>query len=402
MSTQPFTVLCLASYEKGQEFMRECKRQGARVFLLTSQSIAGADWPRESLDDIFLIPDKDKEWNRQDVIYGVSYMARNHRIDRIVPLDDFDVETGAALREHLRIGGMGDTTARYFRDKLAMRVRAKEAAIAVPDFVHVLHYDALREFMKRVPGPWLVKPRMQASALGIKKIHHEEELWRHLDHLGDKQSFYLMERFVEGDVYHVDSVISERAVVFACASKYGKPPMHVAHQGDVFTTKTLSPTSAEAKAVLKANKTVLQTLGLVRGVSHTEFIMGKDGTVYFLETSARVGGANIAELVEAATGVNLWREWAKIECEQGEKSYMPPIAEKNTAALLISLAKQEHPDMSAYNDPEVWWKMNRKHHAGLIVTSPKASRVDELLESYLQRFYNDFFTTAPLPDKATN
>jgi biotin carboxylase len=211
-----------------------------------------------------------------------------------------------------------------------------------------------------------------------------------------------MERFVEGDVYHVDSIISERDVVFACASKYGKPPMHVAHQGDVFTTKTLSSSSAEAKAVLKANKFVLQTLGLVRGVSHTEFIMAPNGTVYFLETSARVGGANIGELVEAATGVNLWREWAKIECEQGEKSYTPPKAEKNTAALLISLAKQEHPDLSAYNDPEVWWKMKRRYHAGVIVRSPKAARVDELLESYLHRFYNDFFTTAPLPEKATN
>jgi len=36
---------------------------------------------------------------------------------RVVTLEDFDVEKVAALREHLRIPEMGDTTTRYFRDK---------------------------------------------------------------------------------------------------------------------------------------------------------------------------------------------------------------------------------------------------------------------------------------------
>ncbi|HMZ80758.1 MAG TPA: ATPase, partial [Acidobacteriota bacterium] len=149
--SRPLTILCLASYEKGQEFMRECKRQGCRAFLVTSESIADADWPRESLDDIFLIPDDNKKWKRDDVIKGISYLARTQLIDRIVALDDFDVETAAALREHLRIPGMGDTTARYFRDKLAMRVKARDSGIPVPEFVHALNYDQIRDYMERVP-----------------------------------------------------------------------------------------------------------------------------------------------------------------------------------------------------------------------------------------------------------
>ena len=60
----------------------------------------------------------------------------------------------------------------------------------------------------------------------------------------------------------------------------------------------------------------MSAFGLVRGVAHTEFIKShNDGQFYFLETAARVGGANIAEMVEAATGINLWSEWAKIELE---------------------------------------------------------------------------------------
>src|SRR3982750_1874432 len=169
--SRPLTILCIASYEKGEEFMRECKRQGCRVLLLTSESIARADWPRESLDEIYLIPDDNKKWKLDDVIKGVSYLARTESIDRIVPLDDFDLETAAALREHLRVPGMGQTTTRYFRDKLAMRLRAQEAGIPVPDFVHFLNYQKLSEYKKKVPPPWLLKPRFEASATGIQKLN---------------------------------------------------------------------------------------------------------------------------------------------------------------------------------------------------------------------------------------
>src|SRR5207253_5791182 len=119
-------ILCLASFEKGAEFMREAKRQGWRVLLLTVPSLEHADWPRESVDEIFYMPDL---YDEGAVIRGVSYLARSQPIDRIAALDDFDVEMGAALREHLAIPGLGATIARRFRDKLMMRTVAAAAGI---------------------------------------------------------------------------------------------------------------------------------------------------------------------------------------------------------------------------------------------------------------------------------
>jgi predicted ATP-grasp superfamily ATP-dependent carboligase len=377
--------------------MREAKRQGCRVFLITVQSLEKSNWPRESLDDIFFMPDG---YLRDDIIKGVSYLARTMKIDRIVALDDFEIETGAALREHLRVPGMGDTTARYFRDKLAMRMKAKSEGILVPEFVHALNYDAMKEYMERVPPPWVLKPRSEASAIGIKKINADYELWPVLDALGDKQSYYVLEKYIPGDVYHVDSIISERQILFAAPNKYAAPPMNVAHEGGVFITKSLPRDSEEAAGLLEVNERLIKALGLVRGVTHAEFIRGKeDGKFYFLETAARVGGANIAEMVEAATGINLWREWARVEICLDEKPYQLPPQRHDYSGIIISLAKQEKPDLSAYTDPEIVWRMDKKHHAGLIVASPDPKRVDELLNSYAERFVNDFLAVAPLPDK---
>jgi biotin carboxylase len=389
----PLTVVCLASYEKGHDFLRACHRQGCQVILITRDKLSPGGWPRDSIAEFFTMPDLA---DRQAVINAVSYLARTRQIDRIVPLDDYDVETAAALREHLRVPGMGDTTARYFRDKLAMRVQAREKGILVPDFVPVLNYDQIRAFMEQVPPPWMLKPRSEAATVGIHKVSHAEEFWRLLDGLGDRQSYYVLERFVFGHVYHVDAIVSEREVVWAEAHQYHTPPMRVTHEGGIFVSRTLPRETADVQTLQALMRELISALGFVRGVTHTEFIKGhEDGRFYFLETAARVGGAHIADMVEAATGVNLWAEWSNIEIAGSTQPYVLPPYRQDYAGIIISLARQEYPDTSAYNDPEIVWRLNQENHAGLIIASPDSARIEALLDSYISRFYADFHASAP-------
>ena len=216
----PPTMLCLAGYEKGHAFLREAKRQGCRVLLLTSLSLKDkAKWPMESIDEIFYMEDDNKVWNRDNTLRGVSYLARTVEIDTVVALDDFDLELAATIREHLRIPGLGETSTRFFRDKLAMRMQAREAGLNVPDFVHILNNDRIAAFTQSVPPPWVLKPRLMAGAIGIKKVHSAAELWPHIEALGDERSFCLLERYVPGDIFHVDSVVYDGELRFACASQ---------------------------------------------------------------------------------------------------------------------------------------------------------------------------------------
>jgi biotin carboxylase len=403
LSSSPLTILCIASYEKGHEFLRECKRQGCTVLLLTSESLMNAaNWPRESIDDIFYMPDVNKKWNLQHTILAVSHLGRNRRIDRIVPLDDFDLETAAALREHTRISGMGETTTRYFRDKLAMRARAQFAGLPCPDFVRLLNDQEIQDFCGRVPPPWMLKPRSQAGAIGLKKIANEHELWKSLEALGDQRSFHLLECYVPGSIYHVDTIVFHRTLLFCNVSRYGAPPMDVTHQGGVFTTRTLPREDPQSRSLCELNWRVLRAFGFVSGVSHSEFIMAGDGTTYFLETSARVGGANIAELIEAATGVNLWREWARVEIAGEEGAYSPPSPNGEAAGLLISLARQEWPSTEEFKDAEIVWRMNKQWHIGMIVRSSRPERIEELLGEYSARIRETYMAYQPPPERPTH
>jgi biotin carboxylase len=406
--THPLNIVCLATYFKGADFIRECKAHGCHVVLVTKEKMLREEWPRESLDDLIAVPNDAGPALFIDLL---AFLARNRRIDRVVALEEFDVVTAALMREHLCLPGLSSSRAKVFRDKLSMAVYGGRAGINVPEFVPLVNRDEVSEFMERVPAPWIIKPRSDVSAIGIRKVSEADEVMRTMDEMNEREnlreraSYYLLARFVAGEVFHVDSIVNDGKVLFAGANQYGRPPMQVAHQGGAYISRTLERGSNDERALFDANKRLVKALGLERGATHAEFIKSAyDEKFYFLEIAARVGGAYIAEVLEAATGVNLWREWARLEIADANNSSHIRVSKirptrKDYAGIILSLAKQETPDTSAYVDDEIVYRIRKRHHAGLIVRSSDLTRVNDLLSSYSQRFADDFVAIAPPPER---
>lgn len=403
MTQTQHTVFCLASYFKGNDFLRECKALGHRVFLLTREKMLEKDWAWDALDGVIPIAD---DGEIKSYLRGAVESARQNKPSRIIALEEGDVITAGRLREHFGLKGMFSSQSRLFRDKLSMRFKALESEIKQAQFTHALNYQEVGEFMERVKPPWVLKPRADASAIGIKKLTESEQVWRAIDSLNENKNLsesadaFLLEEFIEGDVYHVDSLISGGKVAVACANRYGFAPLEIAIYGGVSTSYTIDYNSAERKKLLEANEKVLKSFGFQKGVTHAEFIKSrKNGEFYFLEIGARVGGAYTAEAFEAASGLNIWHEWAKIEMSDDEEPYFPTQTRFEYGGIIVSLAKQEFPDTSAYTEPEICFRAKKEHHVGLILHSPNLKRVQELLENYTNRFKIDFMATAPQPER---
>ena len=402
-ANRPLNIICLATYFKGVDFIRECKAHGCHVVLITKEKMLGEDWPRDVLDDLIAVPNDAGPALFIDLL---AFLGRNRRIDRVLALEEFDVVTAALMREHLCLPGLSSSRAKIFRDKLSMAVHSRHGGINVPDFVPLLNQEEVSEYMERVPGPWVIKPRSDVSAIGIKKVEQPSEVWAAIEemnareNLRERSSYYVLARFIPGEVFHVDSLVNDGKVVFAGANQYGRPPMQVAHQGGSYISRTVPRGSAAEKTLFQTNKKLIKALGLQRGATHAEFIKSDaDGQFYFLEIAARVGGAYIAEVLEAASGVNLWREWARLEIADGKAPAKLPRQRKEYAGIILSLAKQEQPDTSAYVDEEIIYRVKKRHHAGLIVRAPQLNRVTELLDGYAVRFANDFVAVAPPPER---
>jgi hypothetical protein len=207
---------------------------------------------------------------------------------------------------------------------------------------------------------------------------------------------YLVEQFKPGAVFHCDGLNWQGKTLFSITSQYLATPMEISQGGGIFRSANIPYNSADDKAIKKMNEQVMKAFGMQHGANHTEFIKcNDDGKIYFLETASRVGGAHLAEMVEAASGVNLWGEWAKIEdALVKEKEYKLPTIKKEFAGIVLTLSKFEHPDLSGFNDSEVCFLVPLEYHAGLIVKSDNHARVRELLDDYAERLIRDFATVA--------
>lgn len=390
-------ILCISSYFKGNRFFQRCRRDGCPVYLLTVDKLREAAWARDALDDVFVMPSLD---DRRPVLNAVAYLLRTKAVDRIVALDEFDMEMAAFLREHFRLPGLGETAVRFFRDKLAMRLAAQSAGIPIPEFVGVIHHDDVRRFLATVPAPWLLKPRTEASGIGIQKFQDADAVWHRLAELGDEQSFHLLERFIPGDLFHVDTLKAAGQLAFAEVGRYERPLLEIWQGGGVFASHTVARGQPEVASLRRLAQDVLAAFGQREGPSHTEFLRAHaDGAFYFLETSARVGGANIAEMVEAATGLNLWDEWAGVEMH-GD-AYQPPPLRDDYGGVIVSLARQEKPDTSGFTDPEIFYRLDLKNHIGLVVRAATPARVAELLANYSGRILRDYQAVLPATDRAS-
>ena len=388
------TFICISNYFKGADFLISLKKLGNKVFLVTSEKLRDKSWPVEYIDEIFFMEGHDTDWNMEHLLLGVGNLMKNHKIDAIVALDDFDVEKATYLRENLRIDGMGQTTGRYFRDKLAMRMRAKSCGISNPNFCSLFNDFDINAFVDTVTPPWVLKPRSEASAAGIIKVYDKDSLWMHINEMGNNRFKYLVEQFRPGDVYHCDSLILNGKIIFSITSKYLATPMEISHGGGIFRTANISYDSKDDKAIKKINEQVIKGFGLKHGAAHTEFIKcNEDGKVYFLETSSRVGGAHIAEMVTAASNINLWSEWAAIEnALVNGIDYQLPEVKKEYAGIVLTLSKYQHPDLSSFDDDEVCFRVPLEYHAGLIVQSQSHERILQLLDTYAERLTRDFAT----------
>jgi len=396
-------IVCIASEHKGNEFLDEAQNAGWHVTLVTRKKLLDEPWLWPALNDVKTVAD---DALPSEYVRAIANVAGTRKIDRIVGLDEFDVMTAARAREHMQMPGMSSSHALRFRDKLSMRNIAHAAGIACPEFTGVFNRDDIDAYLGRARGPWIVKPRYEVSAFGIRKCETRDEVWNVLNDLDNRNNWrdhpsqFVLEQFIKGGVYHVDSIVEDGKVVACGVSKYGTPPFSVMHFGGVFTSSIVAYRSKERKELEKLNQQLLTAFRYDRGVSHAEFLRSDDdGRFYLLEVACRVGGAYIANVLEYACNFNLWREWAKLEIATGEHPYHLPKLRKDFAGVALALANTDEPDTSHYTDDEIVYRIKKPKHVGLIFCSKKQMRIEELLSIYSERITNDFLAVAPAKER---
>jgi phosphoribosylaminoimidazole carboxylase (NCAIR synthetase) len=264
--------------------------------------------------------------NKLTVRAQVKDLCRAHDIQRIMVSFEGDVYTGSLCREDNGIEGLQPEHGIFFRDKNAMNARAQELGILVPEWCLPHTFETLKRFTERVGFPIILKPYDGMACKDTYRVNSPEALLNIWTLIRNERHNYRAEAFVRGRQFHLDSLVQNGRVVFELLSEYTYKLLDGVLEGFRYNELVASISRPvdlcdSHQQMLTYNQQLLSGFGLRCGVAHSEFYLTEDGSVYFGEVGARVGGVYIVPMVEQAGGLHLAREWARMELDS---NYYPP------------------------------------------------------------------------------
>ena len=161
----------------------------------------------------------------------------------------------------------------------------------------------LKKIKKKIGFPLVVKPAGLAQSMLVTVCYHNEELEKALKKTFRKiRSVYkereskedpvvLVEQFIEGDMYSIDSYVDTRGRVTHCPAVHIKTGQNIGID-DFFGYRQMTPTTLSKKAVKEVEEIAeksIRALGLRSTTAHIEVIRSDEGWKV-VEVGARVGG----------------------------------------------------------------------------------------------------------------
>lgn len=249
--------------------------------------------------------------------------------DRVLALSEFDLLTGARVREVLDVPGPDTAATLRVRDKPTMKQVLGAAGVRVPRHAPVSNAAEVAAFAAATGGAVAVKPRTGAASIGCVCLPAGVDAERAL--AGTDLTGYQVDEFLDGPIWHVDGLLRHGAVVFSKPSRYVNTCYDFA-QGRPLGSVVRAGSTADAVDRFAAH--CLHVLGLRDGAFHLEVIETRSGLA-FLEVGARVGGGEIPFVLRDAYGVDLVGDWIRIELGEEPRTVPGTNHAGHTGFLMI-------------------------------------------------------------------
>lgn len=239
----------------------------------------------------------------QDVRLVTALTRALHSVDpfsRIITHSEIGQVISGHLNTALGLPGNGLEVTRTLHNKLALRELLNDKGLGPVPAARRTTRDELRAFVGEHGGA-VVKPLMGSGSLGVRKVRSVGEVagvWEWIDAYGAGD--FMVEALLTGEELSVETFShAGRHTVVAVTGKDTKDG--VIEQGHVVPAPLGERDTA---AVGEFTCAVLDAVGLVDGVAHTEIMLTAAGP-RVIESHSRAGGDRISRLVELATGIDL-------------------------------------------------------------------------------------------------
>ena len=313
-------LIVMGSYP-GKRFMYERARQlGARLVVLDGPG----HWTQAEVGGLFeqfIEVDLQPEDSLADRALA-AVRRSNLEFDGVATFEEFAGPLTALLAQGLKRAGHPFLSAAYCRDKTLTREVCIEAGIPSPCFYRIRAADDLAAAAAHVGFPAVLKPVSGASSVSTYRVDDEDQLARryaqtmdavrgHLKasgvHSNDEEELIwakgfdmTLEKFLDGEEFDVDCLLSRGAVAYAAVGR-DLPQPYLREIGSQMPPDFPEDKQAEMIAFTAC---VLEAMGFSEGSFHVELKYTAEGP-RLIEVNARIGGLSVAKLHRWVWGVDL-------------------------------------------------------------------------------------------------
>ncbi|MCP1181951.1 ATP-grasp domain-containing protein [Paenibacillus sp. 1781tsa1] len=238
-------------------------------------------------------------------------------VERVIAPTENVVETGGYLRSRFGIPGIQKNQAETVRNKWIMKETLRQAGIHTSQTRIASNAVQIRKIVAGIGFPIIIKPISGWATIMTYRLNNQEELEQYISHSWNRESV-LIEEFITGREFHIDSIVSEGELVFSSVSEYLFNCLEIV-QNDRPSGTICYPANTHYEYVERMqsfNEEIIRTLGIRNSVFHAEVFLLPNGEICFGEIGARIGGiVIIPPMVLNSHQVNLFD--AAIQTELG-------------------------------------------------------------------------------------
>ncbi len=238
-----------------------------------------------------------------DVVEETLAAVADRTFDHVISLSEYELIAAARVRERLAIAGPKEADVLKVRDKVIMKEAVEAAGIRVPQFVRCDQPELAKLGWS---GPTILKPVDGAASENVLLFMSYEEAIRKIEDgslpIDDfRPARFELEEYVSGPILHVDGLMRDGSLGVGLVSEYLGTCLDYANGKPLGSFQW---DETESRKMLPWAERILKAVGIRNGAFHLEAILTDTGPV-FLEVGARVGGADVVNTFEMATGIHM-------------------------------------------------------------------------------------------------
>lgn len=243
----------------------------------------------------------------------------------VVPSLGASVHVADEIAARLGLPGNDHTLAWARRNKVAMRLRAAQKGVRVPEFRRVDSLDEVADAAREIGFPVIVKQPMGSGSFGISVIGDAADLDEatralDVDRYDRPITEWLVERYVRGREYAVNFYSADGVHRLVDIWEYRQPDDRD-YDFPLWDIVQLGADHPDHARVERFVQQVLDAFGILRGPSHIEVKCGADGDeVHLIELAARFSAGPAVEMWARHSDLRPFHD--AVECYLGRRPHV--------------------------------------------------------------------------------